>query len=187
MENRRLWFREYGGLVVALVVGALCRFWDLTGPKSFHRRGFCFSRERSPRPRCAHDGGVQRFSSPALLFLVTHYLTGFLHWPLWDYRYLTAAFSLLGIAATWAIARRFFGTTAAWIAALALALQPALVEWDRLYRMYAVLVALGAVSWWLLVRAGDARGRGRWLTAGRRTDAVPSRFLTCTMSGHSSS
>ena len=55
------------------------------------------------------------------------------------------------------------GTTAAWIAALALALQPALVEWDRLYRMYAVLVALGAVSWWLLVRAGDARGRGRWL------------------------
>ncbi len=162
MENRHLWLREYGGLVVALVVGALCRFWDLTGPSLFIDEGFVF--HASDRP--VHDVLMMVAYSdfhPPLFYLVTHYLTGLLHWPLWDYRYLTAAFSLLGIGATWAIARRFFGTTAAWIAGLALALQPALIEWDRLYRMYAVLVALGAISWWLLVRAGDARGKNRWL------------------------
>ncbi|MBV8668891.1 MAG: glycosyltransferase family 39 protein [Candidatus Eremiobacteraeota bacterium] len=99
-----------------------------------------------------------------------------MHWPLWSYRYLTAAFSLIGIAATWGIARRCFGDVAAAVAAVALALQPALIEFDRLYRMYAVLVALGALSWWLLLRAMDASGRARiwwWLAYGISAIALP--------------
>lgn len=161
MGNSRAFLREYGGLVLALVLGALCRFWDLTGQSLFIDEGFVF--HASDRP--VHDVLTMVAYNdfhPPLFYIVTHYLMGTLRWPLWDYRYLTAAFSLLGIAATWALTRRFFGPTAAAIAALALALQPALIEWDRLYRMYAVLVSLGAISWWLLVRAGDAKDRRRW-------------------------
>ena len=167
--------RRYGWLAVALLLGALCRFWDLTGPSLFIDEGFVFHiAEHAPKDI------VQLVAytdfHPPLFYLVTHYLMGLLHWPLWDYRYFTSAFSLTGIAATWAIARRSFGETAAVVAALALALEPALVEFDRLYRMYAVLTALGAVSWWLVLRAAAAEGRSRvvwWIAYGVTAVLLP--------------
>ncbi len=152
---------RYAWLLAALAVGALVRFWDLTGQSLFIDEGFVFHiSEHEPREILQLVANTD--FHPPLFYLVTHWLLR-LGWPQWDYRYLTAAFSLSGIAATWGIARRFFGETAAAIAAFALALQPALIQWDRLYRMYAVLVALGAVSWWLLVRAQDERTPRRWL------------------------
>jgi Dolichyl-phosphate-mannose-protein mannosyltransferase len=158
----RVLLREYGGLALALGVGALCRFWDLTGQSFFIDEGFVFHVSSLPIHQMLMMIAYGDFHPP-LFYLVTHYLMADLRWPLWYYRYLTAAFSLLGIVAVWAISRRFFGQLAAAIAALALALQPALIEWDRLYRMYAVLVALAALSWWLLVLAADSTGRKRWM------------------------
>ena len=162
----------YGWLVAALLVGAFCRFWDLTGPSLFIDEGFVFHiAEHAPR-EILHLVAYTDFHPP-LFYLVTHSLMASLHWPLWTYRYLTSGFSLIGIAATWAIARRCFGDVAAAVAAMAVALQPALIEFDRLYRMYAVLVALGALSWWLLLRAIDARGRARlWWWLGYAVAAV---------------
>ena len=158
---RRRIDRAYVWLAIALLLGALVRFWDLTGPSLFIDEGFVFHISEN-QPRDILRLVAYTDFHPPLFYLVTHYLTNLLHWPLWDYRYLTAAFSLTGIAATWAIARRTFGATAAAVAAIALALNPALLEWDRLYRMYAILVALTAVSWWLLLVAIDAHSR-RWL------------------------
>ena len=167
--------REYAWLIAALVIGGLCRFWDLTGPSLFIDEGFVFHiAEHAPREILKLVAYTD--FHPPLFYLVTHYLTTKLHWPLWQYRYLTSAFSLIGIAATWAIARRCFGETAAAVAALALAVEPALIEFDRLYRMYAVLVALGALSWWLVLRAVDAHGRARvwwWLAYGLCALALP--------------
>ncbi len=167
--------RAYFWLWAALAVGAVCRFWDLTGPSLFIDEGFVFHiAEHAPR-ELLHLVAYTDFHPP-LFYLVTHFLMLHLHWQLWTYRYLTSAFSLIGIAATWAIARRCFGDTAAAVAAFALALEPALIEFDRLYRMYAVLVALGALSWWLLLKAMDARGRARlwwWLAYGVSAVALP--------------
>lgn len=154
--------RPYGWLIAALAVGALCRFWDLTGPSLFIDEGWTFHISSGTAAQIIHATAYMDFHPP-LFYLVTAFLTKHVGWQPWDYRYLTAAFSLTGIAATWAIAKRFFSDAAAAVAGFAMAVQPALIEWDRLYRMYAVLVALGAVSWWLLVKAADARGRARVL------------------------
>jgi hypothetical protein len=98
-----------------------------------------------------------------LFYLVTHYAMTWLHWDLWNYRYLTAPFGLVTIAASWAIARRLFGDVAAGLAAVLVAVDPSLIEWDRLYRMYSVMTALSAVSWWLLLAAPEKTGRTRWV------------------------
>lgn len=171
--SRQRW--AYAWLAAALVVGALCRFWDLTGPSLFIDEGFVFHIAEHPVPELLRLVAYTDFHPP-LFYLVTHWLLGWLHWQQWQYRYLTSAFSLIGIAATWGIARRSFGDVAAAVAAMALALQPALIEFDRLYRMYAVLVALGALSWWLLLRAIDAQGRVRvlwWIAYAASAIALP--------------
>jgi hypothetical protein len=165
----------YAWLVAALVVGAFCRFWDLTGPSLFIDEGFVFHISEHPVPELLRLVAYTDFHPP-LFYLVTHWLMSSLHWQQWEYRYLTSAFSLIGIAATWAIARRCFGDVVAAVAAMALALEPALIEFDRLYRMYAVLVALGALSWWLLLKAIDEKGRGRmwwWLGYAAAAIALP--------------
>src|SRR5579863_4091696 len=166
--NWRAVAKAYGGLAAAVALGALCRFWDLTGQSLFIDEGFVFHASQGSISEILTTVAYTDFHPP-LFYLVTHFLVQWLRWPLWDYRYLTATLSLGGIAATWAIGRRSFGVTAAGIAALAMALSPSLIEWDRLYRMYAVLVALTAISWWLLLRAEDARGIarvGRWIAYG---------------------
>ncbi|MBC5806341.1 MAG: glycosyltransferase family 39 protein [Candidatus Eremiobacter antarcticus] len=154
--------RPYVPLIVAMAAGGVCRLWDLTGPSLFIDEGWVFHISAAAPKELLKLVAFTDFHPP-LFYLITHYLVSWLHWPQWDYRYLTALFSLTGIAATWAIARRLFGDVAAAIAAFALAFQPALIEWDRLYRMYAVLVSLGAISWWLLLVAADEKTRRRWL------------------------
>jgi hypothetical protein len=154
--------REYGWLGLALAIGAACRFWDLGGQALFIDEGFVFHiSEHSPHDILQLVAYTD--AHPPLFYLASHFLMMLLGWPAWDYRYLTATVALFGIAATWAIARRYFGVTAAAVAAWALAIEPALTQWDRIYRQYAVLVALGALSWWLLLRASDAPRKTQWL------------------------
>ncbi|HXN08389.1 MAG TPA: glycosyltransferase family 39 protein, partial [Candidatus Acidoferrales bacterium] len=175
LETKRKALWPYFWLFVALALGALVRLWDLTGQSLFIDEGFVFH-VAAQEPRQILMTVAHGDFHPPLFYLVTHYLINGLHWPLWDYRYITAAFSLTGIAATWAITRRYFGDTAAAIAALALALDPALVIWDRLYRMYALVVALTAVSWWLLLVCADPANKRRllwWVIYGVTAIALP--------------
>lgn len=162
-------------LALALALGATLRFWNLSAASLSTDEAFTFVVSAlSPA------GIVATLTShdfhPPLFYLATHYLQSWLHWPSWDYRSLTAAFGLVTIAATWGAARRMFGVGAASAAALIVALQPLLVQHDRLYRMYAVTVGLSTLSWWLLLEAGHATGRRRvalWIAYALVAIALP--------------
>jgi hypothetical protein len=155
-----------GGLLFACGVGLALRAWHLTAASLFTDEAFTFAISDRPVPRLVHDVTVHDFHPP-LFYLVTHAALAALRWMPWDYRYLILPCGLVTIAGTWACARFLFGVTAAAIAALLVALSPALVTYDRMYRMYAPLVSLSVVSWWLLLGAQHAgAGRRRWWWAG---------------------
>jgi hypothetical protein len=151
------------GLLLAVIVGATLRFWNLTGPSQHTDEAFTFALSKLPVPALLHNVVAHDFH-PSLFYLATHYLMVWFPKPQWDYRYVTALFGCLTIVATWGAARRLFGPLAAAVAALAVALSPALVQHDRIYRMYAVTVALATLAWWLLLEIEHATGRRRvWL------------------------
>ncbi len=147
-------------LLLALVIGAALRLWDVTGPSVHTDEAFTFAISALPVPALLHNVVVHDFHPP-LFYLATHALLVKIPKPRWDYRYVTALFGCLTIVATWGAARRMFGWRAAAFAALAVALVPGLVQYDRLYRMYAVTVALSTLVWWLLLEAEAAIGRRR--------------------------
>jgi|GEM_PF-833246 len=155
-------WKTYGWLALALALGALCRFYHVTWQSLFIDEGFTFHISSFTPKDLLHAVAYTDFHPP-LFYLITHYLMGWLHWQVWDYRYLSAAFGLITIAATWGIGRMLFGPAVAAIAALAVALEPNLVQWDRLYRMYAYLVAIATLSWWLLLKAELLSSKKRWL------------------------
>jgi hypothetical protein len=151
----------YAGLAAALAVGALVRFWHLGSQSLFLDEAFTFD----AAGRSVHDLLVQiagHDAHPPLFYLMTHWLmAAFPRLPEQSYRWFTAPLGLATIAASWGIARRRFGEAAAIVTALVVATEPSVVQLDRLYRMYALLTALTAVSWWLLVAMEDATGAAR--------------------------
>src|SRR5215469_522746 len=66
---------------------------------------------------------------PPLFYIAAHYLLG-LHLQPEAYRYFTAPFALVTIAATWVIGRRLFGPIVGGIAALVIAIDPSAILWD---------------------------------------------------------
>jgi len=147
-------------LVAALLLGGFVRLWNVSGQSLFLDEAFVF--DAASRPVHALLAQIAYHDAhPPLFYLVTHWLLQWLHWPKASFRYVTAPFGLLTIAATWGIARRVFGDLAAAVAALTIALEPAVIQLDRLYRTYGMLAGLGAASWWLILAAGDAKGKMR--------------------------
>lgn len=162
-------------LGVALLAGGYLRFYDLTNRSLFLDEAFSIWVASKPWPAMI-DQIVYHDFHPPVFYAVTHWLIGVLHWQPWDYRYLTAPFGLLTIVASWAIARRLFGDVAAGVAAFLVALEPSLVDWDRVFRMYSVLTALCATSWWLILIAEEKTGRKRiaaWIGYGGLAVLVP--------------
>jgi 4-amino-4-deoxy-L-arabinose transferase-like glycosyltransferase len=151
----------YVGLGLALLIGAFVRFWHLWSQSLFLDEAFTF--DAAARP--VHDLLVQILNHdahPPAFYLVTHWLMSvFPHLTAQQFRSFTAPLGLVTIAAVWGIARRQFGEVAAFVAAVVVATEPSLVQLDRLYRMYAVLSALTAASWWLLVAIPDSAGARR--------------------------
>ena len=99
--------------------------------------------------------------SYALASLLLH-VTG----KAYEFRLVSVAFGIVGVVATYFLARRIIDG-AAWLAGLLTAVCPALVYFDRYYRMYAPLWALSSLSWLLLVRALENPLRGRrWVAYG---------------------
>jgi 4-amino-4-deoxy-L-arabinose transferase-like glycosyltransferase len=154
------WDLGAAALVVGLVLGALTRFWHLDAASLFTDEAYTFAIASLPVPALLETLARSDYHPP-LFYLRTHALLHVVHLPLWDYRYFCAPFGLLTILATWGAARRMFGPVAAAVAAIVVALSPALIVYDRIYRMYAPFVALATVSWWLLVSAQPAQGRRR--------------------------
>lgn len=140
------------GLAFALATGALVLFWRLTAQSPFIDEAFSVRIASLDVPALIQAVARQDVHPP-LFYLLAHFAVAWLHWPVQNYRLLTAPLSLFTIFATWALARRFFGDSAAFIAALVIALQPVMLPWDRLFRMYAILVPVATASWLLLVEA----------------------------------
>lgn len=153
----------YACLGIALAAGVYLRFWHLTDQSLFLDEAFSIWVASKPWPAMM-DQIVYHDFHPPLFYALAHWAIGALRWQPWDYRYLTAPFGLLTIVASWAIARRLFGDVAASVTAFVVALEPALVDWDRVFRMYSVLTALGTTSWWLLL-IGEAQSGRRRLAA----------------------
>jgi len=162
-------------LGVALLVGGYFRLWQLTNQSLFLDEGFTIWVASKPWPAMVHQIVYHDFHPP-VFYALTHWAIGWLRWQPWDYRYLTAPFGMLTIVASWAIARRLFGPVAAGVAAFVVALEPGLIDWDRLFRMYSVLTALATTSWWLLLVAQDKSGRKRiaaWIGYGAIAVLLP--------------
>jgi 4-amino-4-deoxy-L-arabinose transferase-like glycosyltransferase len=156
---KRPWF----WLVLALAIGAFARLWRLTEHSLFLDEAFSIFAGSLPLDRLldflAHDD-----AHPPLFYFFAHGAIAALHWQPWLYRFLTAPFGLVTIVATWGIARRVSGNVAAAFAALFVAISPDLIDWDRMFRMYSALVALSALSWWVVLEAQRAEGaRKIWL------------------------
>ena len=148
------------GLAAALMLGAFLRFWQLPTQSLFIDEAFTVEAARlSPHALlqflAAHD------AHPPLFYLWAHAAETLLHWPSTWYRFLTASFGLLTIGATWALVRRLSGDIAAVAAAIFIATEPTLLLFDRMFRMYGILTALGVVSFWLLAKALDAQAPHR--------------------------
>jgi len=162
-------------LGIALGIGGAAIFFDLAGPSLYLDEGWTLHVGSLPLAALLH-AVAHSDDHPPLFYLFSSAVQSALHWQAWDYRYLTAPFGLLTIVATWAVARAIFGDTVAAIAALVVALEPSLVVWDRLFRMYVVLVALSATGWWLLsVLQASAKKSALllWLPYGAIAIALP--------------
>ena len=164
------------GLGAALVLGAALRFWQLPVQSQFLDEAFTTTVAALP-PAHLLAFIAQHDAHPPLFYLYAHAAVALLHWPPTWYRYLTAPFGLLAIFATWSVARRIAGDAAGTVAALFVATAPALVLFDRMFRMYGILAALAVTSFALLGAALDATGRRRvllWILYGIVTALLPS-------------
>ena len=149
-------------LVVALALCALTRLWILTKPSLHVDEAYTFDLAARPWATMLADIAKHDYHPP-LFYAFTHGAMGLFHWPLVDYRWLSAPLDLLTVLATWAIGRRLFGDVVGGIGALVVALDPSLVLWDRVYRMYAPLTALVVISWWALAEVSHANDMRRQL------------------------
>ncbi|HEY7993718.1 MAG TPA: glycosyltransferase family 39 protein [Candidatus Eremiobacteraceae bacterium] len=162
-------------LALALAVGAYLRLERLTDQSLYLDEGFSIWVASKPWAAMMNQIVYHDFHPPTF-YVLTHFAIGMLRWQPWDYRFLTAPFGLLTIVASWAIARRLFGDVAAGVTAFVIALEPTIVDWDRMFRMYSVLTALATTSWWLLLVAQEKTGRKRvwaWLGYGAIAVLLP--------------
>src|SRR3981081_2328049 len=92
--NRGTFWKTYGWLALALALGALCRFYHVTWQSLFIDEGFTFHISSLAPKDLLHAVAYTDFHPP-LFYLITHYLMGWLHWQVWDYRYFSAAVGLI--------------------------------------------------------------------------------------------
>ncbi len=99
---------------------------------------------------------------PPLVYVLGHALFA-LTSRVYLFRIITAFIGVVGVAASYALARRIIGSWG-WIAALLIAISPVLAFFDGFFRMYAMLWSLAMLSWACLLWALDEPARGRrWM------------------------
>jgi len=102
---------------------------------------------------------------PPLIYLIGHGLFALSN-RAYLFRIVSVIFGVGGVAATYVLARRAIPRWAA-LATLFVAINPSLVFFDGLFRMYALLWSLCMISWALLLWALDEPRRvARWVAYG---------------------
>jgi mannosyltransferase len=81
----------------------------------------------------------------------------------WMLRLPSAVFGIVAVPAIYVFAKRVFGSQAAWIAALLLAVNPAHLEHSQDARAYTMAMCLGLISSGLLLKAIEEGGRRVWV------------------------
>jgi len=102
---------------------------------------------------------------PPLVYVIGHALFAFSN-RAYLFRIVSVMFGVAGVAATYVLARRMIPRWAV-LATLFVAINPSLVFFDGLFRMYALLWSLCMISWALLLWALDEPRRpARWVAYG---------------------
>lgn len=96
--------------------------------------------------------GIQ--ARPFFFFLEHPFITAFPHTPI-ALRAIAVVFGVLGVWATWALARRVLGQSGALVAALFVVLSPWHLYASAFTRYYSLIFVLAALVYWLLPRAYD--------------------------------
>lgn len=153
--------RELVSLVAILVIAAAVRSIGLFKHATMPDEAFTFFISAHPLPQIVTLLKTGDFHPP-LLYLIGHALFT-LTSRAYLFRALSVAFGAAGVAATYAVASRIAPRYALFTAFL-VALCPALVFFDRFFRMYAMLWSLCMLSWAVLLWAlSGPRSASRWL------------------------
>ena len=158
-ESRSLW-REPAFWAV-LACAAFVRFFGLFHHPTIVDEAFTYYIASHSLPQVFQLLRVGDFHPP-LVYVIGHALLR-LTSRAYELRVATALFGIVGVAASYALARRIVGPWAP-LAALLVALDPLLVFYDGMFRMYAMLWSLSALSWAGLFWALDEPRRAwRWV------------------------
>jgi len=161
-ETKPLW--RDPAFWLTLGCAALLRFWGLFRHPTIVDEAFTFYIASHSVPQIVHLLRVGDFHPP-LVYLIGHALLR-LTSRAYELRIATALFGVIGVAATYALARRILGRWAL-VAALLVACNPILIFYDSIFRMYAMLWSLAMLSWACLFWALDApRQSRRWIVYG---------------------
>ncbi|MCC7359403.1 MAG: glycosyltransferase family 39 protein [Anaerolineales bacterium] len=153
--------KRWAGAVTLLLVGWGLLSWQLAGRSLWFDEYLSLQMSRgSPAQVVAAAAGDIH---PPLYFLGLAGWTTLAGVSDFALRWFSAAAGLLSVALGAALARRWLGPRAALPAALLMAFAPPLVEFSRMARYYALLVALALLATLLLLRAARRPTLGRWL------------------------
>lgn len=152
-------------VIVILLAAASARFYRLGAQSLWYDEGLAYGHSLRTLPELVSH--LQpNVHVPAYFTLLGWWreLTGSAEFSL---RMLSALFSLLGVAWTYALGARLFHPIAGLAAAALVALNSFSVYYAQEARMYAMLTTIGAGSMWLLLglmrrRNSGARERGGW-------------------------
>ena len=148
-------------LLVAIAAGAVfIRFYGLFAHSTMPDEAFTFFIASHPLHQIVELLKTGDFHPP-LIYVIGHVLFGFTS-KAYLFRVVCALAGVIGVLATYAVARRAVGSWAPLVAFL-VAFNPSLVFYDGFFRMYALLWSACMLSWALLLWATDEPQRpARW-------------------------
>src|SRR6516162_10074290 len=155
-ERRLFW--------LLLVAAGAVRFIGLFRHATMPDEAFTFFIAAHPLPQIVQLLKTGDFHPP-LVYVLGHALFA-LTSKAYLFRIISAAAGVIGVAATYAVARRTVGSWAL-LVAFFVAFNPSLVFYDGFFRMYALLWSTCMLSWALLLWAADEPQRPtRWAAYG---------------------
>ncbi len=141
-----------------LAIAALIRFVGLLHHSTMPDEAFTFFIASHPLAGIVVLLATGDFHPP-LVYVLGHALFA-LTSRVYLFRIATALIGVVGVAATYTLARRVVGSWGP-VAALLIAISPVLAFFDGFFRMYAMLWSLAMLSWACLLWALDEPRRGR--------------------------
>jgi mannosyltransferase len=137
------------GVVLAIVVGLVLRFW--TRSDLWLDEALTVNISRLP----LHDlpSYLKRDGAPPLFYVLLHFWMGMFGTSDVAVRSLAGVFGVVTIPLAWLAGRRLGGRTAAWAAMLLVATSPFAIRYDTETRMYSLIALLTVLGFLALDRA----------------------------------